>query len=335
MFKSVKSFDGTRIVYKIKGKTPPYLLFLHGIGANSGVWGKGFDALSNLGFSVIAPDLRGHGRSGKPNDMNAYIMNNFAKDLGCILANEGIKRVVTIGYSFGGTIAILFYKLFKQKVHSMVLVNTDYRVPFKWYLRTKLFSLKRRLPFMKGHSATTINEKAWHSVVCCISQMKKYQKKFGKQFVDFLSKINVPVLFIESTSDEVVPPKHMEAMCNFIKTAELHRIKGGHHKVWLEKPDEVNHCLFDFFKKHLSIGFGLEQKFAQILIFLLLGLFVGVLSSPDILVSLVGGGITGAAVLNTTKVQWTSFSVPLFLVKVLLSTLLSAVLYGVWKSRNK
>ena len=52
--------------------TAPAVLMLHGFPDNHATWRGQIPALVRAGFRVIAPDLRGYGRSGKPSGVDAY-----------------------------------------------------------------------------------------------------------------------------------------------------------------------------------------------------------------------------------------------------------------------
>jgi pimeloyl-ACP methyl ester carboxylesterase len=104
---AVTSFDGTRIAYMVRGDGPTVLL-LHGFGAdhvlnwaNSGV----IDALVAGGRRVIATDARGHGASGKPQDVEAYSGNAMVRDAQAVLDHLAVWQVDVVGYSMGSMVA--------------------------------------------------------------------------------------------------------------------------------------------------------------------------------------------------------------------------------------
>ena len=102
-----ESFDGTRLAYRDDGDGPVVLL-LHGFAADHHVnWvAPGVvDAIVAAGRRVIAPDARGHGRSAKPHDPEAYAGDTMVRDARAVLDHIGVDQVDVVGYSMGAMCA--------------------------------------------------------------------------------------------------------------------------------------------------------------------------------------------------------------------------------------
>ncbi|HEX2679601.1 MAG TPA: alpha/beta hydrolase, partial [Polyangiales bacterium] len=96
------------------------LLLIHGIGACSDTWREVIPALSRR-YTVIAPDLLGHGRSDKPRaDYSVAAYANAMRDLLSVL---DIERVTVVGHSLGGGVAMQFAYQFPQLVDRLILVG--------------------------------------------------------------------------------------------------------------------------------------------------------------------------------------------------------------------
>lgn len=74
---------------------------LHGITGNSASWWRVAEHLNTQGFTVTAPDLRGHGNSGRPT--TGYRLDELVAD---VVETVGVDTDLLIGHSFGGTIAL-------------------------------------------------------------------------------------------------------------------------------------------------------------------------------------------------------------------------------------
>jgi pimeloyl-ACP methyl ester carboxylesterase len=115
-----KTIHGYRRAYRIAGDGPAILL-IHGIGDNSATWEQVQTKLAQR-FTVIAPDLLGHGKSDKPRaDYSVAAYANGMRDLLSVL---GIDRVTIIGHSLGGGVTMQFAYQYPQLVDRLVLVGT-------------------------------------------------------------------------------------------------------------------------------------------------------------------------------------------------------------------
>ncbi|AMO61928.1 alpha/beta hydrolase [Mycolicibacterium phlei] len=114
-----RTIHGYRRAYRVAGSGPAILL-IHGIGDNSTTWATVQTKLAQR-FTVIAPDLLGHGQSDKPRaDYSVAAYANGMRDLLSVL---DIDRVTVIGHSLGGGVAMQFAYQFPQFVDRMVLVG--------------------------------------------------------------------------------------------------------------------------------------------------------------------------------------------------------------------
>ena len=75
-----KSFDNTKISYKVHRGDNLFLIFVHGWANDWTTWKDEIDFFKNLGYSTLTLDLRGHGQSDKPESENKYSLDCFAKD---------------------------------------------------------------------------------------------------------------------------------------------------------------------------------------------------------------------------------------------------------------
>ena len=73
-------------------------------------------------YTVIAPDLIGHGRSAKPR--GDYSLGAYAAGVRDLLAVLGFERGTVVGHSFGGGIAMQFAYLFPEYVERMALISS-------------------------------------------------------------------------------------------------------------------------------------------------------------------------------------------------------------------
>nr|WP_315457781.1 alpha/beta fold hydrolase [uncultured Sphingorhabdus sp.] len=101
---SFQTSDGVDIAWSEMGEGRP-LLLVHGYMSDAATnWIKygHAAALADAGYRVIMPDLRAHGRSGKPHEAAHYPPDILADDQFALLAHLGISDYDLGGYSLGG-----------------------------------------------------------------------------------------------------------------------------------------------------------------------------------------------------------------------------------------
>ncbi|MCT7659526.1 alpha/beta fold hydrolase [Mycobacterium deserti] len=114
-----RTVHGYRRAFRVAGSGPAILL-IHGIGDNSTTWSTVQTKLAQR-FTVIAPDLLGHGKSDKPRaDYSVAAYANGMRDLLSVL---DIDRVTVVGHSLGGGVAMQFAYQFPQLVDRLILVG--------------------------------------------------------------------------------------------------------------------------------------------------------------------------------------------------------------------
>lgn len=97
----------------------PALLLLHGLACDHTTWLPVMHELARK-YTVIAPDLLGHGVSAKPRA--DYSLGGYANGMRDLLTVLGIDKVTVVGHSFGGGVAMQFAYQFPERTQRMILV---------------------------------------------------------------------------------------------------------------------------------------------------------------------------------------------------------------------
>jgi pimeloyl-ACP methyl ester carboxylesterase len=116
---SAPLFSGD-VTYTIAGSGEP-LLLVHGLGGNRHTWSHIIDSLASK-YTVIAPDLPGHGDSAAP--AGDYSPGAHASVLRDLLISLGHPNATVIGHSLGGGIALQFAYQFPERTHRLVLISS-------------------------------------------------------------------------------------------------------------------------------------------------------------------------------------------------------------------
>jgi pimeloyl-ACP methyl ester carboxylesterase len=111
---------GHRVCFRYGGEGP-LIVLLHGITGQSAQWELAIDELADS-FTLLAPDLLGHGQSAKPR--GDYSLGAYASGVRDILLALGHDRATVVGHSLGGGVAMQFAYQFPERCERLVLVSS-------------------------------------------------------------------------------------------------------------------------------------------------------------------------------------------------------------------
>ncbi len=98
------------------------VVLLHGKNFCAGTWESTIRVLSEAGYRAIAPDQIGFCKSSKP-ERYQYSFQQLAANTHALLERLGAKRVILMGHSTGGMLAVRYALLYPREVERLVLVN--------------------------------------------------------------------------------------------------------------------------------------------------------------------------------------------------------------------
>jgi pimeloyl-ACP methyl ester carboxylesterase len=121
LLKDYVSVNGIRLYVERRGHGKP-LLMIPGLGAGNWLWHRNVEALAKH-FELIMPELRGSGRSDKPD--HHYSITLFATDLRCLLDALSLNKAHVLGVSMGGFIAQYFAAKWPECVEKLIIVSSS------------------------------------------------------------------------------------------------------------------------------------------------------------------------------------------------------------------
>jgi pimeloyl-ACP methyl ester carboxylesterase len=126
--KSLIAPDGTHISYLTEGSGPP-LLLLHGFVSSAKSWWK-IGAAQRLAetYTILAPDIRGHGESGRPTDA-AFYGRRLSEDCTRLLDHEGHHSAHVAGFSMGAELALALAAFHPDRVLGLTLAGSGWSPP--------------------------------------------------------------------------------------------------------------------------------------------------------------------------------------------------------------
>jgi pimeloyl-ACP methyl ester carboxylesterase len=112
-----------------EGRGPPVLL-LHGFPDSSHLWRHQIPVLVSAGYRVIAPDLRGFGKSARPVGVENYAFPNLVGDVAGLLGALGIDRAHVVGHDWGSALAWVFASVMPERVLSLTAISVGHPLVF-------------------------------------------------------------------------------------------------------------------------------------------------------------------------------------------------------------
>lgn len=231
------------------GEGPP-LLLIHGAASSHLVWGAQLRSLSVRG-RVLALDLPGHGRSDPPGE--ATIEGYREACLGFLEA-LGMERVVLVGHSMGGAIALSLALARPDLVASLVLVATGARLRVAPAILSGLLADREgtaRIVVANSLSARAgeeLRQRSLAEFLSCPAPVAAADFAACDAFdvSERLSGLPVPTLVVSGSEDLLTPARRTDFLVAAIPGARAARIEGAGHSVMIERPEVVDRVVLEF-----------------------------------------------------------------------------------------
>jgi pimeloyl-ACP methyl ester carboxylesterase len=126
---TVRAPDGVRIVYDVRGEGEPSLVFVHCWACDRAFWREQVKVFAK-DHRVVTLDLGGHGESGT--DRENWTMRGLAHDVKAVVEELKLRRVILIGHSMGGPVALEAAQRMPDRVVGIVAVDTLHDAEFEY-----------------------------------------------------------------------------------------------------------------------------------------------------------------------------------------------------------
>lgn len=123
------------------------VVLLHGLADNALVWSSLGETLA-ANYRVVAPDLRGHGNSSKPD--SSYSFEEIIGDLEALMDSLGWRSAHVIGHSWAGKLVAIWAQRSSDRLRSATLVDPFFFWKLPDWMRITFPLLYRTLPFLQG-----------------------------------------------------------------------------------------------------------------------------------------------------------------------------------------
>ena len=118
-------------------------LCLHGFPEHSFSWRHQLPMLAELGYRAWAPNLRGYGRSSRPEGIEAYSIENLMADVAGLIDAAGCRETVIIAHDWGAVIAWFFAMRRMRRLSRLVILNVPHPAPAREALSGNLAQLRK------------------------------------------------------------------------------------------------------------------------------------------------------------------------------------------------
>jgi len=160
--------DGLSLYYRDYGSGNDVVLCLPGLTRNS----KDFDEISNhlaSRYRVLCPDLRGRGRSDWDSDWRNYHPATYIRDTWSLLDHLDINKVIILGTSLGGLMAMIMASQHPERVSAVILNDAGPEADPTGYARI-LSSFNEKTEVSNWHEAARQCRKTYEAALPCMSE---------------------------------------------------------------------------------------------------------------------------------------------------------------------
>jgi pimeloyl-ACP methyl ester carboxylesterase len=240
-------------------------LLIHGFSDGAAVW-NGVARHLVKHCDVVAPDLRGHGESDWDPE-GCYDIASYGDDLVLMLRAMGIRKIVLVGHSMGGSIALYLYHLMPESILGLALL--DCAPVIRPAMRERI-----RCDFVEGgRTYRSLNEYCnWLMAKRPLSAAEDIRRLASATLketpegtfrrrcdplmgqggmmrfdlpepvgnvVDFIRTIHCETLFVRGQASGVLERENHRAMAEAARRPECHEISGAGHAVMSDNPIET------------------------------------------------------------------------------------------------
>ena len=235
------------------------VVFLHGMGTDSlaSFYLTLAPPVAAAGIDVISYDLRGHGKTERPE--RGYTLGDFVADLDDLLRQLGVSRPVhLVGNSFGGTLAYSYAVANPARVRSIVCIESE---PATEVWAEKMSAILahtvRFLQVEESFDWIEANFSAHHRRLARLAAERITSTKMAEEVPlgpllswAQVAAIGCPVLSILGSHG--YQADDLEALTSLLPNGELHVFEGQGHSVLVEQHREVRELVLRWVERHAA-----------------------------------------------------------------------------------
>jgi pimeloyl-ACP methyl ester carboxylesterase len=245
--------DG-KFEYLIEGSGTP-MIFLHGLMGNLSNFQHQVDYFSTRGYEVVIPLLPLYSMPLATTSVSS--LTKFVKKF---IDHKGYSKVILVGNSLGGHIALLFQKLYPSYLKSIVLSgssglyeaamgNSYPRRGDRDYIAERVrdvFHIKEvATEELIDQVFSTVNDRMKAIKTLAISK-----SAIRHNMAEDITSFHLPVCLIWGRQDAVTPPEVADKFHELLPNSDLFWIDHCGHAAMMEHPQEFNTIVDEWLKKN-------------------------------------------------------------------------------------
>lgn len=241
----------------------PVVVFIHGAQQDHSCWTLQSRWFAHHGFSVLAPDLPGHGQSaGEP----LASVEAIADWIAALLDVLGVAQANFVGHSMGSLVTLEFAVRHVARTRQAALIGTSLPMPVAPVLLDAARDNEPKAAAMINDWSYSASAQIGGNTVpglwlLGVNERLMARQKPGVFHTDLaacnaytrsaesLSVIAAPVLIVSGSQDKMTSPKAAKALLANIPGARLSTVDGSGHALMAERPDAVLDALIGFIGK--------------------------------------------------------------------------------------
>jgi pimeloyl-ACP methyl ester carboxylesterase len=251
----------TDLFVREEGQGPPVAL-LHGVGADHLLWNSLVPLLAAR-FRVLAPDLRGHGRTPAPTG-SRIDFDELEADVTGLFVGRGASPVHLVGHSGGAELALRYALDFPDRVRSLVLIcGAAYTDPHTRAIMDRWFDAYQHdgpdafalrvlkdvyyPDWIEDHLdfADTVRSNAAKMNFGPPTAWSRAMRTFDEK--NRIAGIRLPTLIVQAMDDQVIDASHGRILRQSIPGAQIRIFAQTGHMLPIERPKETAEALTTFF----------------------------------------------------------------------------------------
>lgn len=265
------------------GEGDSVALLLHGFPESRYAWRHQLPLLADLGWRVVAPDLRGYGESSRPSGTENYRLERLISDVEALFEALGARRRLLVGHDWGAMIAWCHAMTHGASLEGLVIMNVPHPAAFARVMRTSWRQRLRswyvgffQIPGLPEAMMTAFEGRA---VANTFVGMAVDKSRFPVEVTDVYRRnallpgamtaminyyranrdligryagpspiIEVPTLMVWGEEDAAISLETTQGYDSLVRDLTLRQLPGVSHWVQQEAPEAVNAILADWLK---------------------------------------------------------------------------------------